>query len=109
MNKTILIKYLKGQADQQELEAIAEWLDRSPENKKYFARLKLLWDISGEVADEYPRRRQSPERKKFWLRTGYFSAAAAVAVLLAVNIFLMTGGRQGTGTVQGRRPQRRRM
>lgn len=73
MNKTILIKYLKGQADQQELEAIAEWLDRSPENKKYFARLKLLWDISGEVADEYPRRRQrSPERKKFWLRTGYF-------------------------------------
>lgn len=101
MNKTILIKYLKGQADQQELEAIAEWLDRSPENKKYFARLKLLWDISGEVADEHPRRKQSPERKKFWLRTGYFSAAAAVAVLLAVNIFLMTGGRQGTGTVQG--------
>lgn len=101
MNKTILIKYLKGEAGSHEVEAIAEWLDRSPENKKYFARLKLLWDISGEVAEEYPRRRQkSRERKRFWLRTGYFSAAAAVAVLLAVNIFLMTGDRRAAGTGQ---------
>lgn len=94
MNKAILIKYLKGEAAPEEIDSIVEWLGENPENSKYFARLKLLWDVSGEVAQDYTRRHSGGKKKRIWLRTAYFAAAAMVSALLAVNIFLLSAGRQ---------------
>jgi ferric-dicitrate binding protein FerR (iron transport regulator) len=41
-----LIKYIEGDSNQEEKEAIARWLDRDEENWKEFMRLRKLYDLT---------------------------------------------------------------
>lgn len=44
MRKYILIKFFKGEATEQEIDSIIEWVNRSPENKRFFAEQKSLYN-----------------------------------------------------------------
>ena len=46
MDKKVLIKYLAGDATQEEKDAVALWLDASPGNMREFMSLRKLHDIT---------------------------------------------------------------
>ncbi len=43
----LLITYLTGNASKEEKELIEDWLDKSELNKKYFAEVSDVWEVSG--------------------------------------------------------------
>lgn len=88
MNKSILIKYLKGEASQEELGMILDWVEKSDANKKYFADMKFLWDLSGEM-NRGDVKSLYCERKKTGVKVPYMVAAAVVAALLVTNLIYL--------------------
>ena len=42
----LLVKYLLREASSVEQEAVNEWINSNPENKKYFDHFRLIWDTS---------------------------------------------------------------
>lgn len=48
MNKNILIKFFNREASEQEADSIMKWLEKSPQNRDYFAQLRILHTISQE-------------------------------------------------------------
>ncbi len=91
MNKETLLKYLRGEADEKEMDSIIEWLKESDSNRDYMAELKSLWMISGEKYShsEKPQIIGNSKRTRFF-RFTYFAAAALVALLVAIDISLKT-------------------
>lgn len=63
MEKSLLYKYIKGDATSQEKKIILEWLDASPENMNEFLTLRKLYDYTIWHEDttfvEYPDRSES--------------------------------------------------
>jgi transmembrane sensor len=45
MKKSTLIKYFNGEASDEEISEIAEWARKSPENRKYLAQEKALYNV----------------------------------------------------------------
>lgn len=43
MNKKLLIKYINGEADEQERRSVIDWIDSCSANKEYFLELKNIW------------------------------------------------------------------
>lgn len=43
-NSGILLKYFNGETDQVENKLIIDWINDSPENKRYFEEVKFLWE-----------------------------------------------------------------
>lgn len=58
MKKSLLLKYIKEEASKEEIKAILDWLDKSPDNQEYFIALKNLW-----IAQHMPN--ISAEEKEF--------------------------------------------
>lgn len=98
----LLVKYLLGEADTTEQQAVEQWIAASEANKKYFADFRLIWDKSKLVAaqsnvneqeawarfvqrtqreelieNNTPQHRTIPLFQRTWLR------AAALLVVLA--------------------------
>ncbi len=46
MSDDILVKYLAGEASEDEQIEVQQWLKSSPANKKYFYDFKLIWNLS---------------------------------------------------------------
>ena len=46
MSDDILVKYLAGEASEQEQTDVQLWLKNNPANKKYFYDFKLIWNLS---------------------------------------------------------------
>lgn len=89
MNKSILIKYFKGEASPEEIGIILDWVNNSDANMKYFADMKFLWDISGEMSHGDIKSLCS-ERKKAGIKVPYMVAAAVVSVLLVTNLIYLS-------------------
>jgi transmembrane sensor len=47
----LLIKYIAGDASEEEVAAAEQWINSSSEHRKEYEELKLLWDKTSEVAD----------------------------------------------------------
>lgn len=103
MRKQLLLKFFNGDASEHEIDSIIEWIDKSPANKEYFARLKAIWAISQNKVTQQvceqtiDRINQSlhPEQKSkqvfnYRLFSYYSSAAALVAICLSVGLFFLT-------------------
>ncbi|OFY42926.1 MAG: hypothetical protein A2X18_02200 [Bacteroidetes bacterium GWF2_40_14] len=105
MKKELLLKYIKGEVSKAEESEIFEWIERDPENKKYFLLLNNLW-ISQNISDEKAtpeelREIQSLTTKKNLLTTKkkfsfngirrYLPYAAAIFILMSIslNLFLI--------------------
>lgn len=105
MDKFLLIKFFQGQASEQEANMIIEWISKSKANKDFFAKEKELWTMSNFV-DNFPdkynldniyekiRANSSSANNRF--KRWYFGVAAAVAVLLIVNLTLLLFNRDNT-------------
>lgn len=83
MISDLIIKYLNGQATEEEVTLIYEWIDKSSSNKEHFITLKKAWAMS-QVSDS--------ERQQTWLNLekkldknsiglGNFFKYAAIAIL----------------------------
>lgn len=47
----LLVKYLLGEATDQEVADVGEWLQASTDNRKQFENFKLIWDKSRQLAE----------------------------------------------------------
>lgn len=50
MTDDILVKYLLGEASDEEQVAVQGWVDSNAENKRYFEHFKLIWEQSEKLA-----------------------------------------------------------
>ncbi len=101
MTKKLLIKYIKGAAGEHEKRIVLEWVERSPDNLKYFMGLKNLW-VYNNMPQSFATLNEMKEasgiarakRAKLYnqgVKGRNFRyallAAASVALLLAVNVW----------------------
>lgn len=48
----LLVKYLLGEANAAERESVAQWINGSAENRRYFEHFRLIWEESQKAAAE---------------------------------------------------------
>lgn len=87
MDDNLLIKYFKGEAGESEIDSIIAWVNSSKQNKDYFAHSKAIWDLSGTESVNTYNATQT-KRTKTIFRIFYFSSAAAIIILLSLNLFM---------------------
>jgi ferric-dicitrate binding protein FerR (iron transport regulator) len=90
MNTEELEKYMAGDSSQQEKEDVQRWIEADEANRKEFATLRTLYDISLAHLPEEQRSLPAPERKinrKFsveWLKI-----AAAILITFACSYYFL--------------------
>ncbi len=83
-----IIKVIRGEASDDECSRVLRWINESEDNLNYFSGLKALWTFSAMPADNKNEAAEKP--KRIYIR--YFSvAAAAIIVLLVLNLFVNGG------------------
>lgn len=97
MRKYTLIKFYKGEATNQEIDSIISWVNKSPLNKEYFAKLKSLYTATYinaiDIASGNYVSFKKPSGHR--LRILYASSAAAIAALFfTMGYFLSNIGGQ---------------
>jgi ferric-dicitrate binding protein FerR (iron transport regulator) len=85
MNVALIEKYLAGDASQQEKELVQQWLEADENNRKEFATLRRLYDVTlaGLPAEER-KRSWRPVVAGWWLRI-----AAAVLITFACSYYFL--------------------
>ena len=97
-----LLKYFKGELDQQEARAIESWASESEENEKTLMSLAKVYNL-GQLARTYTEKEVEDAWKKTCARFGvaprarnplkrqwvFWSMAVAIALLVAVNLALV--------------------
>lgn len=97
-----LLKYLKGELDQQEGRAIESWASESEENEKTLVSLAKVYNL-GQLARKYTEKEVEDAWKKTCAKAGvlsrapkplkrqwvFWSMAAAIVLLAAVNLALV--------------------
>lgn len=97
-----LLKYFKGELDQQEARAIESWASESEENEKTLMSLAKVYNL-GQLARTYTEKEVEDAWKKTCARFGvaprarkplkrqwvFWSMAVAIALLVAVNLVLV--------------------
>lgn len=97
-----LLKYFKGELDQQEARAIESWASESEENEKTLMFLAKVYNL-GQLARTYTEKEVEDAWKKTCARFGvaprarkplkrqwvFWSMAVAIALLVAVNLALV--------------------
>lgn len=88
MKKYTLIKFFKGEASEEEIDSIIKWVEKSPENKSYFANQKKLYsalEISSNIEKE-----RLPKEEKRSHRVGRIILRVS-AIAAACALFFTTG------------------
>lgn len=108
MTKKLLIKYIKGVAGEGEKREVLEWIERSPDNLKYFMELKNLW-VYNNMPQSFATLSEMKEASKITgsrlgrlynpvfkkrNRRYVLLAAASVVLLLTVNIWQFLENRE---------------
>lgn len=99
----LLVKYLLGEADDQERRQLEEWLQRHEDNRRYFSQFRLIWEQSKELAGKsmvsesaaWERFRQRVEpgntttvpKKTVQPFSRYLQVAAVMALLISTGLF----------------------
>lgn len=92
MKKYTLIKFFKGEATEAETDSIIEWVKRSPENMKYFAREKILFtalqmERDDEGAQAAPSEMSAAGGGRRRVRWGRIAASTGIAAAVASLLF----------------------
>ncbi|MFV0378075.1 MAG: FecR family protein [Mangrovibacterium sp.] len=58
MNEELLLKYILGQAENDEMRLVQEWISSSDENQNEFSRIRNIWILSGLENEIDPVRKQ---------------------------------------------------
>ena len=90
MDYTLISKYLAGEASEEEVKAIFQWIEASPENKKEFVHFKKAWVLTATSTDNQEKVWSNllTMKKRLTNRQGFFSGYAryAAAVLLVFGL-----------------------
>lgn len=92
MNKNILIKFFKGEASKEEVDAIADWVNKNQQNQQYFASQKEIWMLSSfkpEQGDSINLREihcKIRERKGIKWRLVYLGTAAILILCFVLDL-----------------------
>lgn len=81
----LLIKYIVGEADEQEREQLEDWLAADPENRKSYDKVKAIWENS-----KMPGIAKAPDVDAAWQR--FKVRRAATGAVPEVNMTLRKGG-----------------
>lgn len=115
MDKKIIIKYIEGNATSQEKEMLLMWIKENPNNAVYFSAVKDMYVVSSLPQNEATKdemtiaediilgnnfkysnsNNNTVNKKKIISKITYYAVAAAVFIALCVNIFLITGAKDG--------------
>lgn len=105
----VLVRYLVGEATQEEQQSVKQWIDASEENKRYFDHFRLILEERDRMAkpgavnanDAWERfvartereEAEQPKARTIPFRSGW-TQAAAVVVLLGMGwlIYMFAGG-----------------
>lgn len=96
MNKDSILKYLRGEVSKEEIEQIHSWINESEVNRKFLAEQKALWVISempdnkADAGDINIIRRKISSTGIFVNKVLFYSAAALLLLMFALNIVLLT-------------------
>ncbi|MFK5973459.1 MAG: DUF4974 domain-containing protein [Flavobacteriaceae bacterium] len=63
MRESTIKKYFLGEATEEEMKTIFEWVDASEKNKEQFLQYKKVWALSVESTEDYLLARQEIQRK----------------------------------------------
>ncbi len=100
--KDIILKFFNNQASEQEVDQIMEWVNKSVQNREYFASLKAMHTISsqGVPAQSYEKtanairqsinNEQMSKSNRRYRLFAYFSSAAAV-IAICFSIWMLLG------------------
>jgi len=90
MNIELLLKYIEGNATDQEKVAITNWLDADPDNMREFLALRKLQDISiwqftstSEATQKHPNKLSIRRVKTIYLEAIKIAAVLLVAILVS--------------------------
>ena len=93
------------QPDQEDLQELNAWLNKTPENRQKWASYQLLWENAARLASKTP----SPDKERIWsgieaeigekktyIIPGFFryAAAAAVILMISVPVWLLISSKQ---------------
>ncbi len=104
--KLLVVKYITGQASEEEADWLRAWIKESPENEAYFAELYETWhnalisrhqidtdkayseflDRTGQIAE--PAERTGTGIRQIWSR---IAAAAAIVICFSAGLYYFTG------------------
>ncbi|NGM64402.1 FecR domain-containing protein [Sphingobacterium sp. SGR-19] len=97
MNSELIVKYIVGEADQQERSVVERWIAEDTNNKQEFEKMKKIWDM-GEWTEQVPdvdiddawsnflRMRDGRKKHISWNR---WAIAAALLVFCALGFWAM--------------------
>lgn len=106
MNDDLLVKYLAGEADLHEREAVDSWIGEREDNRRYFNHFRIIWEDSEKLAAEsqadenaaWMRFRDNVIRKEpqksrvrplaFWLKAAAMVILVCTAGLAGVSLYL---------------------
>ncbi len=112
MDKRIILKYFRGETTPDQRQRIREWLNADIRNREYFARLGDLclfaklpvreaepaeMEIAEQIIRLSPRKKHVSDKYRLIKAIVRYGIAAAIIVLLALNIRFPLKGRIETG------------
>jgi ferric-dicitrate binding protein FerR (iron transport regulator) len=100
MDKELLIRYIKGECNDQEKIIVVNWLESDPANMKEYLGLRKLYDITlwNTPVDELEGTRQ-PKSRKIYIEILKIAAVLFIGVLIT-KFFLVKGVPEESVTMQ---------
>ena len=92
MDKRLLQKYISGDASEEEVREVIEWIMQSDENKREYITRRKLFDIS--IWRDQPVEETREKHKVYFTKTWIIkiaSAAAVIAFVVAGSYFYISG------------------
>jgi len=92
--ESLIIKYLARQADQEEEQIVANWIDQSAENKRSFEAYQKLWNdsnglmLSGKIDVEAALLKSKEHINQFHKKARWLSYWPQVAAVLVLSLFI---------------------
>lgn len=81
MKKYTLIKFYRGEASDKEIDSIINWVNKSEQNKEYFAKLKAIYTAMYLNTTKFTLDNKFSAKKPLLHRILYVSSVAAIAIL----------------------------
>jgi len=98
MKKSLLLKYIRRETTSPEEDDVLKWINKSPDNERYFIGLNNLWisqnisqdKASKEEVDEIKALTTNKKTSRFkYKKVTYYVAAAIILISAGLNFFLI--------------------
>lgn len=89
MNTKLLLKYIEGDATDQQIVAVTDWLDSDPEHMREFLALRKLHDITiWQTSPVVKSQQKHKDEVISWIWRPFYTEVVKIAAILLVAIFV---------------------